>query len=189
MSALESFLQTYGIPAIVLGTLLEGETILVLAGLAANRGYLPLPSVVAAGFVGTFVGDQLYFYLGRHHAGPFLAKWPAWKDRTARAQHFLEQHHVTFILGFRFLYGLRTVSPFAIGMSDVPLHRYVILNSMGGLVWSVVVSLLGYSLGQGAEALLGRVREIEGWLFLGVAVAGSLAWLAYFVWRHRRRVG
>jgi membrane protein DedA with SNARE-associated domain len=188
MTWLESFLHSYGILAIVLGTFFEGETILLLAGLAAHRGYLPVASVIAAGFVGSVVGDQLYFHLGRWRGAPFLAKRPAWVAQVARAQRFLERHHVAFILGFRFLYGLRTVSPFAIGMSGVPLHRFLILNGLGGLVWSVAVTLLGYSVGQGAEALLGRVKEVEAWLFLGVAVVGSIAWLAYFV-RTRRRSG
>jgi len=187
MSLLESFLETYGLLAIFLGTFLEGETILVLAGLAAHRGYIPLPSVIAAGFAGTFFGDQLYFYLGRRHAGAFLAKRPAWKDRIARARRVLERHDVAFIFGFRFLYGLRTVSPFAIGMSDVPLRRYLILNLLGGLGWSLVVALLGYSVGHGAEALLGRVKEVEAWLFLGVAVAGAIVWLGYFVQRRRQQ--
>jgi membrane protein DedA with SNARE-associated domain len=185
MSSIDSFLQTYGILAIVLGTFVEGETILVLAGLAAHRGYLPLPSVVAAGFAGSLLGDQLYFYLGRRHGEAFLAKRPAWGARMMRARRVLERHHVAFILGFRFLYGLRTVSPFAIGMSEVPLHRYLILNAAGGFVWSVAVSLLGYSVGQGAEILLGRVKEIEAWLFLGVAAAGSIVWLIYLVKRSR----
>lgn len=189
MSLLENFLQTYGVPAIVVGTFLEGETVLLLAGLAAYRGYLPLSSVVAAGFVGTLAGDQLYFYLGRRHARAFLAKRAAWGDRIVRAQRFLERHHVAFILGFRFLYGLRTVSPFAIGMSEVPLHRFLLLNASGGLVWSVAVALLGYSVGQGAEALLGQLKEIEAWLFLGVAAAGSIVWAVYFVRNRRPRAG
>jgi membrane protein DedA with SNARE-associated domain len=188
MISLESFLETYGLLAILLGTFFEGETILVLAGLAAHRGYLSLPSVVAAGFLGTFVGDQLYFHLGRRHAEVFLARRPAWGARLARSRRFLDRHHVAFILGFRFLYGLRTVSPFAIGMSDVGPRRYLILNAAGGLFWSVAVALLGYSVGEGAETLLGRVKEIEGWLFLGVAVVGSSIWLAFF-WRRLRPGG
>ena len=187
MSSLGSFLHAYGLLAIALGTFFEGEMILVLAGLAAHRGYLSLPAVIAAGFVGTFAGDQLYFHLGRWRGQIFLAKRPAWGTRVARAQGFLERYHVAFILGFRFLYGLRTVSPFAIGMSEVRLHRYLIFNALGGLIWSVVVALLGYSLGQGAEALLGRVKEVEVWLFLGVAVVGLIGWLGYFV--HGRRSG
>lgn len=183
MSWLESFLQTYGLLAVVLGTFFEGETILVLAGLASHRGYLSLGSVIAAGFVGTFVGDQLYFQLGRRRGAVFLAKRPAWRGRVRRARHFLSRHHVAFILGFRFLYGLRTVSPFAIGMSDVPLRRFLLLNALGGLVWSAAIALLGYSVGQGAEALLSRAKEVEAWLFLGVAAVGSTVWLIYFLYR------
>jgi membrane protein DedA with SNARE-associated domain len=187
MSPLESFLETYGYVAVVFGTFFEGETILALAGLAAHRGYLSLPAVVAAGFAGSFVGDQLYFHLGRRRGEAFLAKRPAWGARVARAQRFLERHHVAFILGFRFFYGLRMVSPFAIGMSDVSLRRYLLLNAPGGLVWPVAVALLGYSVGEGAEALLGRVKEIEAWLFLGLAAVGSIVWLVYFAQRRRRR--
>jgi len=185
--ALESLLANYGLLAIFLGTFLEGETILVLAGLAAHRGYLSLSSVIAAGFLGTFVGDRLYFQIGRWHGEAFLAKRPTLQARVSRARQFLERHHVAFILSFRFSYGLRTISPFAIGMSDVPMHRYLILNALGGFVWSVAITLLGYSVGEGAEALIGRVKEIEVWLFLGVAVAGSMVWLAHLILRRRRR--
>lgn len=181
MTSLESFVEAYGTLAVVLGTFFEGETILVLAGLAAHRGYLSLPSVVAAGFLGSFLGDLLYFYLGRRHGEAFLAKRPGWLVRTARAQRVLERHHVAFILGFRFLYGLRTVSPFVIGLSAVPAGRYAVLNLLGALVWSAAVAFLGYSLGEAAELLIERVKEVEKWLFLGIVLAGSVVWLAYFL--------
>jgi len=177
MSVLQTFLESYGLPAIVVGTFLEGETILLLAGLAAHRGYLPLPAVIAAGFLGTFAGDQLYFHLGRRHGERFLAKRPKWHSGVARAREVLERHDVAFILGFRFLYGLRTVSPFAIGMSGIGLRRFVILNGLGGLAWTAAITLLGYGVGQGAETLIGRVKTFEAWLFLWVALAGGTAWL------------
>ncbi len=65
MMTLESFIQTYGYLALLVGTFLEGETILVLAGFAAHLGYLNLPWVILVAFVGTLSGDQLFFYLGR----------------------------------------------------------------------------------------------------------------------------
>lgn len=183
MSELEGFLQTYGLLAVVLGTFFEGETIMVLAGLASHRGYWSLTSVIAAGFAGTFFGDQLYFQIGRTQGKLFLAKRPAWEARVVRARRFLGRHHIAFILGFRFLYGLRTVSPFVIGMSHVPVRRYMLLNAVGGFVWSVAVAVVGYSVGQGAEALLGRVKEVEVWLFVGVAAVGASVWLIYVLSR------
>jgi len=185
VSGIEDFLASYGLAAVVVGTFFEGETVLVLAGLAAHRGYLGLSAVVAAGFAGTFLGDQLYFQIGRRHGAALLERHAAWRMRAERATRFLERHHITFILGFRFLYGLRTVSPLAVGMSDVPLWRYLALNAAGALAWSTAVSLLGYSLGEGAERVLGRVESAERWLFVGVAVLGAAIWCLWFVGRRR----
>jgi membrane protein DedA with SNARE-associated domain len=53
------------IPGILVGAFLEGETLLVIAGFLAHRGYLGLPFVIAAAFAGTLAGDQLYFHIGR----------------------------------------------------------------------------------------------------------------------------
>jgi len=188
VSWLEAFLHSYGLLAVGLGTFFEGETILVLAGLAAHRGYLDFSSVVLAAFVGSMTGDQLYFHIGRRHGEAFIARHPTWKTRVASSQAFLERHHIAFILGFRFLYGLRTVSPFAIGLSRVRVGRFVALNSVGALIWSVSITTLGYSVGGAAEVLIGRVKEIEGWLFLGVAGVGAIVWSIYFV-RRRRALG
>lgn len=181
VSSLENFLEAYGLLAIVLGTFFEGETFLVLAGLAAHRGYLPFSSVVVAGFLGSLSGDQLYFYLGRRHGEALLARRLAWRARVVRAQRFLERHYVAFILGFRFLYGLRIVSPFAVGMSNVTARRYLVVNGTSALIWSLLMAWLGYSIGEAAELFLGRLKEIEGWLFLGIAALGSGVWLAHFV--------
>ena len=76
---LESLLTTYGYPAIILGTFLEGETLMILAGVAAHLGYLSLDWVIVCGFCGTFFGDQLYFFLGRRHGKSMLASRTSWQ--------------------------------------------------------------------------------------------------------------
>ncbi len=64
--SLQELVSNYGYLAIGVGTFLEGETILVLGGLAAHRGFLQLPWVVVCAFLGAFSGHQLYFHIGRH---------------------------------------------------------------------------------------------------------------------------
>lgn len=77
---LDQLIDTYGYWAILVGTLLEGETILLLGGFAAYQGYLALPWVILAAFIGAFCGDQLFFFLGEEIyrpnpvQTPFLAK-------------------------------------------------------------------------------------------------------------------
>ena len=114
MIPLETLLKTYGYWAIFIGTFAEGETILILGGFAAHRGYLALPWVILAAFIGSLCGDQLFFYLGRAHSQWFLARRPLWKERVYKAQRLLERFQTPVILGFRFLYGTRGSYPLSL---------------------------------------------------------------------------
>ena len=96
---LESLLNSYGYPLILVGTFLEGETILVLGGVSAHMGYLSIKWVIACGFAGTLLGDQLYFFLGRRYGTSFVANRPAWQARSRRIQRILDRHPLLLILG------------------------------------------------------------------------------------------
>jgi len=185
--SLADLLHTYGYLALVVGTFLEGETVLVLAGFAAHRGYMSLPLVMLAAFAGSFLGDQLYFRLGRRNGDAFLRRRVTWAPKVERVQGLIERHHILFILGFRFLYGLRTVSPFAIGMSAVPARRYVVLNAIGDAVWAAAVAYLGYSVGEAAQSLLGQLRRYELGIFATIVALGTILWGVHFVRRRRQR--
>jgi membrane protein DedA with SNARE-associated domain len=177
--SLENLIHNYGYLAILIGTFLEGETILLLGGLTAKLGYLKLPWVITCAFFGTLAGDQLFFFLGRYRGAAFLQRRPSWRQRAAKVDDILQRHRIPIILGFRFLYGLRTVTPFVIGMSRIPILEFMILNILGAAVWAIVIGGLGYIFGHGLELLLGDIRryEIE---ILGLAlVAGVLIWLIH----------
>ncbi|MDH3965363.1 MAG: DedA family protein [Deltaproteobacteria bacterium] len=183
---LESIVDTYGYVAVLLGTFLEGETILVLGGFAAHRGYLALPGVILAAFIGSLCGDQLFFFLGRRHSQAVLARRPAWKARADQANRLLERFRTPFILIFRFLYGLRTVSPFVIGMSSVPARQFIPLNAIGALVWAVVVGTGGYLFGSVLEVVIGEVKRYEVEALLAIAIIGILVWISHFYRRRKR---
>jgi len=177
--------MNFGYPAIVAGTFFEGEVILVLAGFAAHRGYLSLPLVILSAFLGTLLGDQLYFFLGRRRGKAMVAKHPAWEGSIARFSRLMDRYHSLIILGFRFLYGLRTVAPFAIGMSDIPTWKFVILNTISAAVWAAIVGVLGYLFGHTMEILLNEIKRYEIAVMAGLLV---LAVVIYIVRRYRNRI-
>ncbi len=125
---LEHLIETYGYWAVLVGTFLEGETILVLAGFAAHQSYLQLPALILAACCGSLCGDQLLFYLGRRHSAFVLRRRPAWKQRIERVKRKLIRYRNLFLVSFRFLYGLRIVTPFMVGMSSVPTLVFVMLQ-------------------------------------------------------------
>jgi membrane protein DedA with SNARE-associated domain len=181
---LESLLSSYGYPIIIMGTFLEGETIMVLGGVSAHMGYLSLDRVIICGFLGTFLGDQLFFFLGRRHGKTMLARRPSWQAPASRVFLLLERHQNLLILGFRFLYGIRAVTPFAIGMSNVPYLRFIVLNFIGAVIWAISIGLAGYYFGQVVESILGDIKQYEVEFMGGIVGIALLVWLVHF---YRRR--
>jgi membrane protein DedA with SNARE-associated domain len=184
---MESIIETYGYLAVLIGTFLEGETILVMGGFAAHQGHLHLPWVIAAAFAGTLCGDQLYFYLGRHHSQALLARRPLWQPKIDRVHGLLERYRYPILLGFRFLYGLRTVIPFVIGMSRIPTGLFVLLNIVGALVWAILIGTSGYLFGNAVEAVITDVKHYELEVFGLLGIVGVLLWVMHF--RGRKKAG
>jgi membrane protein DedA with SNARE-associated domain len=182
---LESFLAKYGYIAILLGTVFEGETIMIMGGFSAHRGYLKLlPWVILAGFVGNFIQNQVYFILGRRYGSRTVEKHPDWKPRLQQVSGWLQRFQSSLIIGMRFVPGFRTIGGVAIGMSDVSAGRFVVLNLIGAVLWAVVIGILGYLCGHAIELIMGDIKHLEVPILIGIAVVGGL--LFFF---HRRRRG
>ena len=164
----------YGYYALFIGTFLEGETILVIAGFLASAGHLELFWVVISAFLGTFAGDQTFFYLGRLKGIAFLEKRPLWHSKTDKVFELLNRHQMKVVLGFRFLYGVRNVTPFVIGASRMHPGKFFVLNFLGALVWAIVVGYLGYQFGHLAEAMMGKIQKYE------MYILGAIGCWRYF---------
>lgn len=177
--SLEQLISEYGYVAIGVGSLLEGETIVVLGGFSAHLGYLELQWVILAAFLGSFIGDQFYFYIGRLKGRQLLEKRPAWQKKSVRVLGLLSRHQNSFILGFRFLYGLRTATPFLIGAANISPARFFVLNFLGAVIWAITIGALGYFFGNAMQALLGDLKHYEILLFVILAGLGGAIWLAY----------
>ena len=175
--SLETLIVSYGYPVLFFGAMLEGETVLLLGAYLAHEGYLDLKWVTLTTLAGTLVIDQCYFYLGRTKGGRLLARRPNWSRRAARVQALLMRYQLPVALGFRFLYGLRMLTPFVMGMAGFSRSRFLLYNLVGGIVWALTVTLAGYTLGHAAEVFLRDSRRYQLWLLGGVALAGLLFWL------------
>jgi membrane protein DedA with SNARE-associated domain len=183
---LQHFVEQYGYLAILIGTFLEGETILVLGGLAAHLGYLSLPGVILAAFGGSLFGDQLFFFIGRRNSRAILGRRPIWKARAERVHRLLQRYEAALILSFRFFYGLRTVTPFVIGASPVSTGKFVVLNVIGALVWAVTIGLGGYFFGQALAAVIGDLKRYQAFVFAALAFIGAAIWGIRFYRRRKK---
>lgn len=183
---LNELIRNYGYWAILIGTFLEGETILILGGLAAHMGFLELPWVAATAFAGSFTGDQLYFYVGRRFGPRIIARRLSWQESAEKVYRHLRRHQNLLILSFRFFYGLRNVTPFAVGAAGISRLRFFILNLIGAAVWAVAVGGLGYVSGEAFRLILDDFHRYKLYILLGLVIAGFLFWIGMLVYRRRR---
>jgi membrane protein DedA with SNARE-associated domain len=184
---LAEFITSYGYFAVFFGVLLEGETILVVAGLAAHRGYLSLPVVIGVAFAATILIDQGLFTFGRRRGTAYVARHVALRAKIERVNALLHRHHGWFIVIRRFLYGLRTVSSIVLGMSNVPLGRFIAFNAIGAAIWAATMAGLGYLFGAALVTLVGRIKHVEREIMVGILGTGALLWLVRAAWAARRR--
>ena len=182
---LSGLIQTHGYWLLAVGCLLEGETILLLAGFAAHRGHLNLGAVLGIAALAGFAGDQFYFWLGRRHGAALLARWPSIGKKVERVQQLLARWRDAVVVFVRFAYGLRSAGPIIIGMSPISAPRFALFNALGAMLWAGLVGGAGYAFGQAAEAVLGKIHNAEVWLLLALAVAG-LGWWLLRKWRARK---
>jgi membrane protein DedA with SNARE-associated domain len=181
------FIAEYGYAALFIGTLLEGETVLILAGFAAHQGYLQLHWVIALAGLGGFLGDQFYFWLGRWRADWVARRFTRVTPVLERANALIDRYQDVLIVVMRFLYGLRTVAPIAFGMSKVPMWRFALLNAAGAAVWAIVIGGAGYLFGQVLRLWLNDLKRIEEALLLGMLSVGMIVW-AWRRWKLSREL-
>ncbi len=161
--------------------------ILVLGGFVAHQGLLHLWLVILLAFLGTLAGDQLWFFLGRTKGHALIQRFAALRKNIVPVHKLLEKYDSLYILGFRFLYGLRTVSPFIIGTTKIKTSKFIILNIIGAALWAIAFGVLGYLFGLALTALLGRIRHIEKEIILALIIVGIIFWLARWIYLRTRK--
>lgn len=183
---MQYLIEHYGYLGVLIGTFLEGETVLILGGFAAHRGYLSLPGVVLCAFGGSLLSDQLLFYLGCRHSRFLLRRRPHWEPRVARLKLSINRYRIPIILAFRFWYGLRMVTPFTLGMSKVRWPEFIVFNVIAAMLWAVVIGYVGYLFGHALQVFLGDLKSYETLIFSGLVLLGALAW-GLRRWKNNRR--
>jgi membrane protein DedA with SNARE-associated domain len=156
-------------------TFLEGETIVLVAGFAAAHGLLNPILLLIAAWLGSFSGDQLYFWIGRHFGVKVLRRFPRWRYGVESALRWLERYNSGFILSFRFIYGVRNLSSFAMGLSAVHWKRFLSLNFLAAGLWATSFICLGYFVGHAFHAVLGHLVRSFSLVMLGAFITFAVA--------------
>lgn len=179
--AIHTFVENYGLLAVFLGCLAEGESAAILGGFFAHQNVFVPWQAFAATFAGAFLGDALFFLLGRSFSGHRFVAGIKARPGFDRAFRLVQEHPAKYVILNRYIYGFRLVGGIAAGLSDIPAAKFVALNIVASLIWASLFGTIGWFFGLGAEQLIGNALHNHHRLLIGlgiglvVAIAGGLA--------------
>lgn len=178
------WIQAYGLWAVLIGAVLEGEAVLIVAGYAVAQGLLPAGPTLLAAVLGATLGDHAFYLVGRTWGTALVRRSARLRRLRAHAVLQVRRWGRSAAFTLRFTYGLRAVLPLSLGAVRFPPGLFSPYNVLGALAFAVVYLTLGYLFGEAAQAVFTHVRGHLPIPLLILAVA-AVIWLADRVLRAR----
>jgi membrane protein DedA with SNARE-associated domain len=157
------WLREYGYIVLFVWSILEGELGLIVAGIMSHTGDMFLPFALFVGALGGFAGDQIYFYIGRFNKKYIHNKIRSQRTKFALAHLLLKKYGWPIIFAQRYMYGMRTVIPMAIGLTKYSSRQFAIINFVSAVFWASITIIPAYFYG---NELLNILKWIKShWYF------------------------
>ncbi|MDO9305486.1 MAG: DedA family protein [Sulfuricurvum sp.] len=172
------WLKEYGYIVLFAWSILEGELGLVMAGIMSHTGDMLLPIALMVGAFGGFVGDQIYFYIGRFNKKYIHNKLRSQRRKFAIAHLLLKKYGWPLIFVQRYMYGMRTVIPMAIGLTKYSSRDFAIINFVSAVFWAALTIIPAFYFGDELLKLLAWIKS--HWYFaipLVITIVGSISFM------------
>jgi membrane protein DedA with SNARE-associated domain len=140
-------------------SILEGETGLFMAGLLCYSGDMNLYLAIFVAGLGGFVGDQLYFFIGRYNKSYVTKKFVSQRRKFALAHLLLKKYGWSIIFIQRYMYGLRTIIPISIGLTKYSAKSFAFINLISAWCWASVTIIPVWYFGKEVLIIIDIAKE------------------------------
>ena len=131
------------------GFFLPGDSLLITAGIVSYAGLIPLKWLLLPVMLCAIAGDQVGYWIGRSAGAALYRRENSFffrRSHLQRAQDFYEKYGGRAVILARFVPVVRTFCPPVAGAAKMPYSRYLLFDSLGGVLWIGTMILSGYSL-------------------------------------------
>ncbi len=166
-------LKEYGYLILFVWSILEGEMGLIMGGIMSHTGDMNVYIAVFIAGLGGFVGDQIYFYIGRFNKGFIQRKLHKQRRKFAIAHLLLKKYGWPIIFFQRYMYGLRTVIPMSIGITKYSGKKFAFINLVSAWAWATITITPAYLLG---EEILQVLAWAKAHWYFALPLAGAFVY-------------
>ncbi|WP_168920169.1 DedA family protein [Enterobacteriaceae endosymbiont of Donacia dentata] len=137
----------YGYIIILLSSLIEWETFIVIAGMLAHKKILFLNKILFITVIGSIISNQLLFYIGKKYSKKFLFFFKNYRYKIQKYHTIITKYPYIFIIT-KFIYGFRLLSPIIMGIIKISYLKFFLLNITGSIIWTIFFTITGYFFGE-----------------------------------------
>ncbi len=171
-------MKEYGYVILFLWSILEGESGLIMAGLLASTGDMNLYLAIFIAGLGGFAGDQIYFYIGRYNKKYVHRKFKGQRRKFALSHLLLKKYGWPIIFAQRYMYGMRTIIPIAIGLTRYDARMFAMINLFSAWTWAAITIVPVWYFGEEILELLKQAKEY--WYFAIPLALGLIGGVSYY---------
>lgn len=169
--------ETWGYAILFFWSILEGELGLIFAGFASHDGKMNVALAVFVAGLGGFVGDQIYFYIGRYNKKIIQKKLQTQRRKFAVAHLLLQKFGWPIIFIQRYMYGFRTIIPMSIGITRYSAKKFALINLFSAWVWATITITLAWYFGNLIEEVLHWAKD--HWYYAAILIIAFLSLLIF----------
>lgn len=168
---------------ILLGFFLPGDSLLFTAGFLASQGYLNVGLIILIAFVAAILGDNTGFFLGKKYGRKIFSNKESKifnpSHMQAASDYYQKNGGKTIVIA-HFIPAIRAAAPFITGIANLKYKTFIIYDVLGVTLWTVGLSLLGYSLGK----YIPKLNQYLTFIVIGIVIVSVLPSLITFL-KHR----
>jgi membrane-associated protein len=171
---------------LLIGFFLPGDSLLFTAGFIASQGYLNIAVLIFGAFVCAVLGDNVGYATGYRFGRKLFQKEESWffhKKNLVKTQSFYDKHGKKTLVLARFMPIVRTFAPIVAGIGAMHYRTFMSYNLIGGLLWTLGITLLGYFLGKVIPA-----EQIDKYLLpiiLGIIILSIVPSIIHLIQENR----
>lgn len=184
---IHNLVEQYGLLAVFLGCMAEGESAAILGGFFAHQAIFVPWQAFTVTFVGAFLGDTLFYLAGHYFSDHAYVANLKRRPGFDRAFQLVKEHPAKFVIFNRYAYGFRLIGGVASGLADISVPKFLALNGLSSLIWAALFGSIGWFFGLGAEKLIGDVLHDHHRLIVGLAIGLVVAIVGGLVAQHYAR--
>ena len=180
LQLLENFIREYGLWAVVLGVMIEGELTLLFAGVLSHYGLFSFSEVFLCGTLGGFVSDSLGYLIGHTCKRP-ISQAEFIKRAQPRLEKLCQRFGIYSIFLVKYIYGMRTASAVFWGFAQMRYRRFAPLTMASCMLWVGLMAGIGNFFSEAIELMIGRIQRVGIILLVALIIAFIVATLVYLI--------